>query len=106
MELSIEDLKEGQSVWACAYSTNNTEKTMALRKKPVLGIIKKDKVWKSGVFYELKRSGELKKSSGVKIDARHYANTEEESKKIYNTLVQEQINKLEELINICKGDLI
>jgi hypothetical protein len=40
MELNKDDLKDGQFTWACAYSTNSTEKSMAFRKKPTLGIIK------------------------------------------------------------------
>ena len=107
MELNKEDLKEGQKVFACAYSTNNTEKSMANRKKPVLGIVefpnncRKDR----GLFYELKKNGEIK-TSCVGICSRHYANTEEESINIYNSFVQKQINMLQALIDSCDLDYI
>lgn len=87
-------------IWGCAYSTNNTEKTMALRKKPVKGIIKDSN------FYELKKNGEPKKSGVVHMSARDYADTETECIELYNQKVQKQIDFLHKLADSCKEDLI
>lgn len=110
MEIKRQDLKDGQVVWGCAYCTNNTEKSMAFKKKPVLGVVSlKEKAgrWsRDGVFYESRKDGQPKKSSGVNLYARHYANTEEESREIYNGLVQNQIDLLQRLIDDTKSDFI
>ena len=107
MELKINDLKDNQLVWACGYSTNSTEKSMAFRKKPILGIVifpynsRKDK----GEFYEVNKKGEVK-TKCVNIRSRHYANTEEESIEIYNNLVLKQISILQTLVDNCRDDFI
>ena len=96
-------------VWACAYSTNDSEKSMALRKKPVQGIVtptENNFRWRSKEFTELKKNGELKKSSRVYADSRRYADTYEECVELYNSLVNNQINRLKALIAKCEEDLI
>lgn len=98
------DIQRGQLddkvIWACAYSTNNTEKSMATRRKPVQGIIKDRK------FYELNKKGEIKKSSAVSIYAREYTDTEQECIELYNKLAQRQIDFLKKLAEKCEADLI
>lgn len=98
-------------VWGYAYSTNDNEKSMSLRKEPVLGVIKTEggRYWKDE-FYELKRNwktlDDVKKSSKVYADSRSYADTLEEAIEGYNEKVLYQISKLEELITECKKDII
>ena len=108
MRYERKDLKNGQKIWACAYKTNNTEKGMALKKKPVYGIvkIKSSDYWYGAYFYELNKIGNPIKSSRVSIHAREYSDTKEESTKIYNELVQKQIDFLNDLIDDCKKDFI
>lgn len=92
-------------IWACAYSTNNTEKSMALRKKPVKGIIKQDGFY--DYFFEYKKDGKtLKKSGAIKHTGRQYADTYEECVELYNTLVDKQITVLQELFDKCMDDYI
>lgn len=98
------DLNENDEVWACAYSTTKTEKNMALKQKPVYGIIKKDGRYLK--FFPYNKQGKIIKSKGVGIDSRTYTRTENEAIQIYNSYVQKQIAFLEELINNCKSDLI
>lgn len=90
-------------LWAYAYSTNNSEKSMALKKEPVLGQIKGEGYYR--MFHEYKRDGQLKKSS-VKAHSRRYADTEQEAIEGYNKLVNNQIQKLEELIAEYTKDII
>lgn len=92
-----------RDVWAFAYSTNNTEKSMALKKKPVLGRVV-GTGW-GAKFYEYKRNGELKKTC-VSASARDYADTEQEAIETYNQHVNFQIGRLQDLINQCVEDLI
>lgn len=101
-----EDLRDGQKVWGCAYSTNNTEKSMALKKKPVFGIVKTTAPYKEEGFYELNKQGEPIKSSKVSLYARKYADTYEESVIMYNVSVQKQIDFLNGLIEDCESDKI
>jgi hypothetical protein len=91
-------------VWACAYETNNTEKSMGLKKKPVRGIV----ICEFGrrYFYEVNKKDEKIESKVVKSISRRYADTEEECKEIYNSLVNAQISFLRGLIADCQGDLI
>ena len=96
-------------VWACAYSTNDSEKSMALRKEPVQGkVIQTNRGggWRDKEFFEIKKNGELKKSSRVYADSRRYADTYEECIELYNSLVNNQINRLKALIAKCEEDLI
>lgn len=89
-------------IWGCAYKTNDSEKGMSLKKEPVLGMIVQEFGHK--YFYELKKNGEIKKSSKVYYYSRQYADTLEESIEIYNDAVESQIKLLEELIDNCKKD--
>lgn len=103
MKYTNKNVPRGVVVWACAYSTNSTEKSMAKRKKPVRGIVQKNS-WKD-LFVEIKKNGELK-SGSVSVDARDYADTEEECIEMYNKSIMEQIEKLEKLKQDCINDFI
>ncbi len=86
-------------IWACAYTTNNSEKGMLTFKKPVRGIVRDRK------FYELKKNGGTK-SISVSYYARSYADTEGECIEVYNKMVKRQINWLKYMIEQHEQDLI
>lgn len=98
------EVNDGDIVWAYAYSTNSTEKSMALKKEPVKGVIKNDK--NTYYFYEFKKNGELKKSSRVYLSSRSYALTEEDAIKEYNEDVMRQVRFLDDLKERCMKDLV
>lgn len=100
MRYSWRSVPKNKEIWACAYSTNNTEKSMALRKKPVKGMVQGE------LFYEMGKNGKIKKSSPVSDSSRSYADTEEECIEMYNEKVNYQIKTLEGLIEKCREDLI
>lgn len=111
-EINFRELKEGDIVWACAYTTNNTEKSMALKQKPIQGVIMK--LERKGSYYSRKElsfvpynaKGMPVKSRAVLSCSRTYARTEREAAIIYNQKVQKQIAFLNGLIDECKQDLI
>lgn len=90
-------------VWACAYSTNNTEKSMGFKCPPTRGVISKSYNY---YFTPYNKSGEPVKSKEVKIGSRHYFDNEQECKEFYNSLIQEQVDKLETLLSKCKEDFV
>lgn len=106
------DLKEGDEVWACAYMTNNTEKSMALKQKPVLGVIMevdRKSSWstrKRLSFVPYNASGKPIKSKAVLVNSRVYARTEVEAIALYNKAVQRQVDFLQKLMDECKADFI
>lgn len=106
------ELKEGDVVWVCAYATNNTEKSMALKQKPVQGVIMnvgKKRSWSSYEilsFVPYNAKGVPIKSKAVSVGARTYTKTEKEATIIYNNKVQKQIDFLNSLIDDCKQDFI
>ena len=104
--IDYKDVKLNTLVWACAYSTNDTEKSMALKKKPVLGKLMGTGYGCSTQFYEVNKKGEIKKSGSVYPYSRQYADTAQECIQLYNRLVMNQINFLKNLITDCEGDFI
>lgn len=102
--VSYRNVVENEEYWACAYMTNNSEKTMALRQKPVLGIVKKE--GNRYYFYPYNQKGKIVKSKKVNILARYYTKTEEDCILLYNHFVENQIVLLEHLLNETKSDLI
>ena len=91
-------------IWGCAYSTTDSEKSMSLKKEPVLGMIKI--YYGRKYFYELKKNGEIKPSSKVYHYSRSYADTLEECIEVYNKKVDNQIKFLQGLIDKCIEDKI
>jgi hypothetical protein len=79
---------------------------MGLKKRPVRGIVRKSEYGSSYYFYEVNKKDEIIKSKRVYIYSRKYADTEEECKEIYNSLVNAQISFLRNLITVCEDDLI
>lgn len=109
MEIESRDLVHGQIVWGCAYDEDNNYDYSHLKQLPVKGIVY-DK-YKAGynkpkysyhIFVPLNKKGEPIQSKAVDINARHYANTYEESVNVYNGLVQARINYLNNVIEECE----
>lgn len=102
------DLPRNIPLWGYAYSVNDTEKSMGLKKPPVLGeIVEIPRKYSYDLcFVEYKKNGGLKMSSKVYAQSRRYASTYEEAVREYNDLVQRQIAKLERLIDNHNLDLI
>lgn len=109
MEIDRKELKDGDIVYGCAFcievdrvDPSNKERTWehtSLKCKPSKGIINDKK------FYVLKRDGAPRKT-GVYLDARHYANTYEESVEIYNALIREKQRHLQEIVNRLNDEII
>lgn len=98
------EFKDGDEYWACAYETNDTEKSMGLRAKPVLGVVKLEGT--DFKFYPYGKNGTPLKSKKINLSGRVYAKTEQESIEVYNFFVDEQIALLEELLANAKADRI
>lgn len=58
------------------------------------------------VFYELKKDGDIKKSSKVHCISREYADTYEECVELYNSLIDEEIKRAKEVIEAHKKQKI
>ena len=84
--------------------TNDTEKSMGLRAKPVLGVVKLEGT--DFKFYPYGKNGTPLKSKKINLSGRVYAKTEQESIEVYNFFVDEQIALLEELLANVKADRI
>ncbi len=104
MQYTYKTVPINKIVWACAYQTNNTEKSMGLKKKPVRGIVTCE--FGRRYFYEVNKKDEKIESKVVKSISRRYADTEEECKEIYNSLINAQISFLFALIADCQEDFI
>lgn len=104
------EVPDNKIVWACAYSMNDNEKTNALKKEPVRGMITDEGKYGQKVFKELKAGGinkeHLKKSGQVYAYNRCYADTYEESVDMYNELIDKQIKRLQRIIEECEKDKI
>ena len=106
-----ESITENKEIWACAYCTNNTEKSMYLKKKPVKGKILytgENDSWTNKKIYEFrefKKDGTLKNTK-VNADSRMYADTYEECVELYNSLIDEEIKRAEEVIEEHKKQKI
>jgi len=109
MELDRKSLKHEDIVWACAYNENNNYDYSHLKQLPIRGMIldkykaEFDKPkYSSWIFVPLNRNDGLIKSKVVDLYSRHYANTYEECIEVYNGLVQERIDRLNEIIGECE----
>lgn len=111
MKYTYEDVPFNKPIWACAYSTNNNTMHNYLIKKPVLGVVEEYKskditIRNLSCFYELKKDGTFKKSSKVFCMSRKYADTYEECVELYNSLVDKEIKRAEEVIKEHKKQKI
>jgi len=109
MEINIKTLGHKSIAWACAYSEDNNYDYSHLKQLPIRGmILDKHKAgmskpkYSNQVFVPLNKNDELIKSKAVDIYSRHYANTYEECVEVYNELVQERIDRLNEIIKECE----
>lgn len=112
--LDIREIKENTKCWGFAYSTNNTEKSMSTRCKPVLGMIVVDtsdyyyntsNSHRYYSFHELKKNGEIK-STSVRATSREYADCKEDAIVRYNELVEYQVQFLLGLVDKTLDDKI
>ena len=108
--LDIREIKENTKCWGFAYNTNNTEKTMATRCKPVLGMIVIHQSFGTfsytrSMFHELKKNGEPKLTN-VRATSRQYADCEEDAIERYNELVEYQVQFLLGLVEKALDDKI
>lgn len=105
MKYTYENVPLNTLIWACAYNVNNDTSHKYLIKKPVLGIVEGYKLFGENTvsrncsyFYELKKDGTSKESSKVYCTSREYADTYEECVELYNSLIDEEIKRAEEVI--------
>lgn len=87
----IDKIPDNKDIWAYAYKED--ERACNLMCKPVKGCIK------GREFYERKKKDSGYKKNGVLIHSRYYADTYEEARKGFNTLVYNRITKLQNGIN-------
>lgn len=109
MRINTREVAGEKEVWACAYSTNNTEKSMSTKRTPVKGIISTDKKYDRygrTTFVEYGKSGKPRASSKVLVGSRHCFDNEEECRNHYNSLITRQIDFLNSLIEEHKKDYI
>lgn len=92
-------------IWAVAYKINDETKHTRLICKPMLGEIIKGR-WKTEFFPYKKGTRTLRESGEVNVYSREYADTYEEAVELYNSLVQERIDKLKDMIAEAENDLI
>lgn len=108
----IDNIEPNTVLYACAYDEDNNYEYTHLGQKPVKGIVVKNegkyqcKLWSHKIFLKLGKNGEPLKSGAVSLRARKYATTYEECVEIYNSLVDERINKLKQFIDIAESDKI
>lgn len=103
MKYTYENVPLNTPIWACAYNVNNDTSHKYLIKKPVLGIAGE---YNPRYFYELKKDGTPKKSSKVYCTSREYADTYEECVELYNSLIDKEIKRAEEIIKEHKKQKI
>ena len=98
------NLIEGDTCWAFAYSTTNTEKSMAIKAEPYFC----EFVRPTRGYHRLElariSNGKTLTSGRVRPYSRMYADTYEEAVEAYNELVQEQIDMLNRLIESHEAD--
>lgn len=87
-------------IWAYAYDVNNETEHARTRCKPTLGEIN------FSMFYPYKKGTTERMQRGVNKWSRSFADTEEEAKQAYNTLVMQRIDKLHEVLEKAKQDII
>lgn len=91
-------------IWGCAYEATYSKEGMSLKKEPVLGMIV-DEGWRT-FFYELKKNGDIKKSSKVYSHSRIYADTLDECIELYNDTIDSHVRHLKILIEESELDKI
>lgn len=122
-EIRRRNLKSGTLIYACAYSYTGTKEHRRFFSEPTLGILSytdkpyfKDTINKADsqirYFIPYKKNSKdlsydnLAFSKAVKLDARYYAETEQECKEIYNSLIQRNIDWHLSEIELLKKNLI
>lgn len=108
IEIQKKNLKHRDIVWACAFEVDMDRKTwrnepvVHLKCEPVQGMIlgrNKDTPWYNCEFAILKNSGEPRKSGRVGIEARRYTKSYEDCVILFNSIIDEKIEFLQEQIS-------
>lgn len=122
--ITVRNLIPQSIIWGCNYSHTSTEKAMHYCAKPVKGMItvanskaKEEKIFHdnslqysrqtAGFFVPFKKNAhgttldDLAWSKAVTIEARLYADTEDEAIELYNNKV---IATVKQMLNIAKND--
>lgn len=100
-------LKSHTKIWACDFQLDRSKTQMGLFQKPIYGEIRgkinphTNEESESGYYFipYKKNSTELAMSKKVRLEARCYADTYEECRDLYNTLIDERINWFKEKIS-------
>lgn len=91
-------------VWAAGYVPANKKRfRMIVKQKPIQGIIMGTGYLE---FYPLKRDGSVSNTRKFSVYQHIFADTYEECVAEYNRLVQEEIARLEQNINVHKQNII
>lgn len=98
----------GRPVWAVAYRINDDTEDARLKCLPTRGeIVHTGGKYGKYQFVPYKNGTTEKRKSGeVEVRSRIYADTYEEAVEMYNELVQKRIDKLYQMIESSKSDLI
>ncbi len=106
MGYDINDLPVNKPIWAVAYEINNDTAHVRLKCLPTMGKIVLDGNPAQSKFRAYKKGSSEFKSGWVFYDSRWYADTFDEAVELYNELVQKRIDRLEELLNDAKMDVL
>lgn len=106
MGYDINDLPINKPIWAVAYEINNDTTHVRLKCLPTMGEIVLDSNPTQSKFRAYKKGSSEFKSGWVFYDSRWYADTFDEAVELYNELVQKRIDRLEELLNNAKMDVL
>lgn len=104
--ISKKSIPRNTPIWAFAYSIDNETGYCHLRCKPTLGEIVDISCYKAKFFPYKKGTNEKRKSGEVDYTARRYADTETEAIAAYNKLVQDRIDRLNNLAMEASKDKI
>lgn len=104
---TLDHVEVGQKVWACAFQLDKSKTQMRLVQEPVYGEIRgriRPSTGEEGkspyYFIPYKRNSiDLAMSKKVSVYSRSYAETYEDCKEIYNSLVDENVNWLKERLS-------
>jgi hypothetical protein len=98
--LTTEAPPQKTPIWAIAYDVNNETGNKRLMCKPTLGEIH------NSIFYPYKKGTHECKTKGVTTWSRIFTDTENEAIRLYNTLIDMQINILNQRIQDAKNNKI
>lgn len=104
MTYTYNDVPCDKILWCCAYQTNSMKEDMKLKCLPTKCVIKQSRYGK--YCYKVNKNGDIVKSSKINAMSRAYADTYEESCKLYNDRVNKREEWLEKIHTAVRGDYI